>query len=242
MLLYKTGETAPELVRDLGDYFQWFSRLVGDAVELARHFAFRQPRPCQMDFDALLVTGSPCSLVDPEPWMEEATSFVREVAESGRPVLGICFGHQLIGRAWGGAVRVNPNGWEAGTTEIELTDEGRADPLFDGLPAKIPVNMSHRDEVCPLGPGVRRLAGGARCENQAIAVGDHVRGVQFHPEMNGAVIKRLIAYREPVLRQDAARRGCAADQQPDALIARSGDTPLSERVVKNFIRHFINHA
>ncbi len=242
ILLYKTGETAPELVAEVGDYMKWFTRLVGDRAELVLHYGFRDPRPSTAGFAGVMVTGSPCSLVSPEPWMEEAAEFVRGVAREGRPVLGVCFGHQLIGRAWGGQVRINPKGWEAGTTTIALTEAGRRDPLFDGLPAELQVNQSHRDEVCPLGPGVQRLAGGAHTENQAIAVGDHVRGVQFHPEMSGVVIKRLISYRTRVLAEDANHRGRGEEAHAPALIARSGDTPFAERVVDNFIRHFIDRA
>src|SRR5262245_441782 len=105
ILLYKTGETAPELVAEVGDYMKWFSRLVGDRAEPALHYGFREPRPPIDGWAGVMVTGSPCSLVNPEPWMDDAAGFVRDVAAAGRPVLGVCFGHQLIGRAWGGAVR-----------------------------------------------------------------------------------------------------------------------------------------
>jgi len=242
ILLYKTGETAPEIVAEVGNYLQWFSRIIGDRAELTLHYGFRHPRPSATGFDGVVVTGSPCSLVHPEPWMEDAADFVRGVADAGLPVLGVCFGHQLIGRAFGGQVRINPRGWEVGTTRIMLTDAGRRDPLFDGLPDEIEVNQSHRDEVCPLGEGARRLAEGAHCENQSIAVGEHVRGVQFHPEMNGVVIRRLITHRERVLAADADARGRGEEARAPALLAKSGDTPLAERVIDNFIRNFINHA
>jgi GMP synthase (glutamine-hydrolysing) len=242
ILLYKTGETAPAIVDQVGDYFRWFARLIGDLAELRVHVAFERPRADAAGFDGVIVTGSPCSLVDPEPWMHDAAGFIREVAEAGTPVLGVCFGHQLIGCAWGGSVRKNPKGWEAGTTTVELTEEGRRDPLFDGLPPTLDVNMSHRDEVCPLGPGVRHLARGGRCEYQAIAVGEHVRGVQFHPEMNGGVIQRIIRHRMDLLAEDAVATGRADEGHPDRLLARSGDTPHGEGVVTNFIRHFIDHA
>jgi GMP synthase (glutamine-hydrolysing) len=242
ILLYKTGETAPELVREVGDYFMWFKRLVDGAAELKLHLAFREPRPDPAGLDGILVTGSPCSLVNPEPWMEEAAEFVREAAGAGLPILGVCFGHQLIGRAFGGQVRINPKGWEAGTTKVQLTDEGRRDPLFDGVPETLEVNQSHRDEVCPLGEGVRQLAQGSHCENQSIAVGEHVRGVQFHPEMTGLVVKRIIKHRESILATDAAARGRDDSALAPALIAKSGDTPVAEKILGNFVNHFVKHA
>jgi GMP synthase (glutamine-hydrolysing) len=233
ILLYKTGETDPTLVRDIGDYERWFARVVGDAAELELHAAFEAPRRPLTGYDGMVITGSPRSLVEPEPWMEDAAAQVRSAADAGVPVLGVCFGHQLIGHAFGGRVRANPNGWEVGTVEVELTDEGASDPLFAGLPRRLRVNQSHRDEVGELGAGARRLAAGSHTPNQAIAVGEHVRGVQFHPEMDAQVVRRIIAHRRLIL---------AAGMCVDTALARADDTPDAERVLRNFVEHFVKAA
>jgi len=234
LLLYKTGKTAPELVRDLGDYERWFARVLGDGVELEIHLAFDEPRHHRLrSYDGMVITGSPLSLVQPEPWMDEAAETVRRAGEAGVPVLGVCFGHQLVGYAFGGRVRKNPNGWEVGTVEVELTEEGRRDPLFQGLPARLRVNQTHQDEVETLGEA-RLLAAGARTSHQAIAVGEHVRGVQFHPEMDGAIIRRLIEFRRHILHADPGRR-----ESVDEMLARTLDTPDAEVVLRNFVRHFL---
>jgi GMP synthase (glutamine-hydrolysing) len=237
ILLYKTGQTSEELIRHIGDYELWFQRVMGDGVEIEVHLAFTEPRHHRLaSYDGLVITGSPRSLVRPEPWMDEAAETVRQSAAAGVPTLGVCFGHQLIGYAFGGRVRQNPNGWEVGTVEVELTGEGRRDPLFEGLPERIFVNESHRDEVCELGEA-RRLAQGARTANQAIAVGEHVRGVQFHPEMDGVVIRRLIEFRREILSRDAEER--AIGESVDQMLARSGDTPQAEQVLRNFVEYFV---
>src|SRR5262245_38000643 len=202
LLLYKTGETDPRLVCDIGDYEAWFGRVLGERVTLEMHRAFEAPHHRVEGYDGLIITGSPRSLVEPEPWMDDAAAFLRKAADAGVPVLGVCFGHQLLGYAYGGRVRVNPNGWEVGTVEVELTERGRRDPLFAGLPDRLRVNQSHRDEVSELGPGVERLASGAHTETQALGVGAHVRGVQFHPEMDGKVVRRLMVHRQLILTDD----------------------------------------
>ncbi len=242
ILLFKNGHTHPDVKRDVGSYHRWFTRILGDRAELVVHYGMEQPRPSAAGFDALILTGSPASLVEPEPWMDEACAFVRDCADAGMPVLGVCFGHQMIGRAWGGSVRKNPNGWEAGTYEVHLTDEGRRDPLFAGLGPTLHANQSHRDEVATLGPGVRHLAGSALTAHQAIAVSAHVRGVQFHPEMDGVVIRRLIEHRRLILADDAHRNGRGHVAHPEALLARASDTPDAERVVRNFFDHFVCRA
>jgi GMP synthase (glutamine-hydrolysing) len=184
----------------------------------------------------MILTGSPRSLVEPEPWMDDAAAFVRKAAEAGVPVLGVCFGHQLLGHAYGGRVRINPNGWEVGTVEVELTDAGRKDPLFDGLPERLRVNQSHRDEVHELGEAVC-LARGDHTAHQSLAVGEHVRGVQFHPEMDAGVIRRIIHFRRMILDADAQarRRPVTAAELHD----RSRDTPDAERVLRNFVAHLV---
>jgi GMP synthase (glutamine-hydrolysing) len=243
LLLYKTGETDPRLVCDIGDYEAWFARVLGEACTFELHNGFEAPRcPATRSvrgYDGLLITGSPRSLVEPEPWMDDAAGFVRDAAQAGVPVLGVCFGHQLLGHAFGGRVRLNPNGWEVGTVEVELTDEGQRDPLYAGLPARLRVNQSHRDEVWELGEA-RRLAGGDHTANQSLAVGAHVRGVQFHPEMNGKVVRRLIHHRRLILDEDAARRG--RDVRADSLLEAATDTPDAEKVLQNFALHFVRAA
>lgn len=243
ILLYKTGETHPALVPAIGDYEAWFARVLGDRVTLEMHFAVEKPRHTLAGYDGMVISGSPRSLVDGEvePWMDDAAAFVRQAADAGVPVLGVCFGHQLVGYAYGGRVRTNPLGWEVGTVDVALTDEGARDPLFAGLPPLIRVNQSHRDEVGALGPDTRILAAGAHTPHQAIAVGDHVRGVQFHPEIDAFTIRRIIEHRRLILTSDATRRA-RADYCVDTLIARAQNTPDAERVLVNFVDHFIRHA
>jgi GMP synthase (glutamine-hydrolysing) len=240
LLLYKTGETDRQLVCDIGDYEAWFGRVLGEKVRLEMHRAFEAPHHRIEGYDGLIITGSPRSLVEPEPWMDDAAAFIRKAADAGVAVMGVCFGHQLLGYAYGGCVRVNPNGWEVGTVDVELTDEGRKDPLFDGLPDRLRVNQSHRDEVTSLGPSVRRLASGAHTETQSLAVGPHVRGVQFHPEMDGKVVRRIMVHRRLILADDLEQR--RRPHSIDDLIGRAADTPDAERVLSNFARHFVRAA
>ena len=245
ILIYRTGETHPEIVRDVGNYMDWFARVVGDRAALMPHDAVTEPVPprAALDgIDGMVVTGSPLSLVEPEAWMEDAAAFVDEAAGRGVPILGICFGHQLVGHAFGGRVRKNPRGWEAGTHEVALTEDGRRDPLFRGVPERVRVIQSHRDEVADLGPTTVRLAGGAHSENQAIGVGCHVRGVQFHPEMNGSIIRRVIEHRRALLTDDAHATGRGPTAAAEALLAGATDTPDAEQVMRNFVDHFVAKA
>jgi len=103
-------------------------------------------------------------------------------AANTRPVLGICFGHQLIARALGGIVERHVKGPEAGTVEVELTDAGQRDPLFAGLPVRFGVQQGHEDHVARLPPGAVLLARNDHTPVQAFAHGPMLRAIQFHPE------------------------------------------------------------
>ena len=242
ILLYKTGETDPRLVPTIGDYEKWFSRVLGDGVTLEVHRAFDKPHHKLAGYDGMVITGSPRSLVEGEvePWMDDAAAFVRAADDAGVPVLGVCFGHQLVGYAYGGRVRKNPNGWEVGTVDVELTDEGARDPLFAGLPRASCASTSRTaTRSARSAPTTRVLAGGAHTPHQAIAVGTHVRGVQFHPEMNAPVIQRIIAHRRRILTDDAAPPAAAPATASTRSSPRATDTPDAERVLVNFVDHFV---
>jgi len=244
-LLYKTGETHPSLKPTIGCYERWFSRVLGEAVHLELHLAWEKPVMSDgKGYDGIILSGSPRSLVasEAEPWMDDAADWLRRAAAAGVPVLGVCFGHQLIGHAWGGKVRTNPRGWEVGTVAVELTDAGAIDPLCRGIAGiggaerTLFVNQSHRDEIASLGPEMRPLARGAHTEYQSVAVGDHVRGVQFHPEMDAGVVRNIIAYRRQILEADSVRYGTPPVEE---RLRQTSDTPDGERVLRNFLHHFV---
>ena len=191
----------------------------------------------------MVITGSPRSLVEGSSrgWTTPPRSCAPPT-DAGVPVLGVCFGHQLVGYAYGGRVRKNPNGWEVGTVDVELTDEGARDPLFAGLPRRIFVNQSHRDEVGTLGPDTRVLAAGAHTPHQAIAVGDARarRAVSSRDERAG----HPAHHRAPPPPSSPTTPAVAA--APATASTRSSpapsDTPDAERVLVNFVDQFVQRT
>jgi GMP synthase (glutamine-hydrolysing) len=238
LLFVKCGAAQPDMAARCGDYEEWFRRgMPGVLWDSVCAYASQFRAPDARDYAGVLVSGSPASVTRPEPWMEEVAALVRAGAECGTPVLGVCFGHQLIAWALGGTVRKNPSGWELGTTEIDLCAAGRADPLFAGLDqgtGRLHVNETHEDAVCAdtLPAFVRVLARNAATPVQALAYGDHVRGVQFHPEVTGPISREYCLRRVPVIGAEAAR----------ALADAATDTPAAERVLANFVDRFCRKA
>jgi GMP synthase (glutamine-hydrolysing) len=110
--------------------------------------------------------------------------------------LGICFGHQLLGRHMGGEVRTDADRAEMGTVEVSLTDAGSESALFRKVGSPFDVHTGHSDSVVVTPTGVRLLATNSSLETQAFhVVGSHFYSVQFHPDMTGAQARsRYLAY------------------------------------------------
>jgi GMP synthase (glutamine-hydrolysing) len=178
----------PELVRPetvvVIDFGSQYSMLIARRVrecnvycELLPHDAPREEierlRP-----RAFILSGGPASVYD-----EDAPQAPSYVYESGLPVLGICYGMQLMAHQLGG--KVTPSGErEYGHAVIHRSD--RADegsPIFEGLPASMPVWMSHGDRIAQLPPGFRSLAYSDNSPVAIMANDNGLVGLQFHPEV-----------------------------------------------------------
>jgi GMP synthase (glutamine-hydrolysing) len=143
-------------------------------------------------------------------------------------VLGICFGHQILAQALGGAVGKNPRGREIGTTAFERIAD---DPLFDRVGTPFFANSSHVDVVAKLPGGARLLARSDRDAHAAFSLGKSVRAVQFHPEFDGEVMRGYVEARAHLIRGEG--------QDADALLSTAVDTPDAARILRNFVVHFV---
>jgi len=242
--LYLVGEASPEVHAVHEGYTEWFQRIAGSTEASIEPFDGMTGRiPADIaDYDGVVITGSPSSLTQPEAWMEAGVELIRWAAESGAPLLGVCFGHQMIGAAYGCSVVVNPQGWELSTYSLEVNGQGADDPLFAGLPDRFDVNLSHRDIIDPETlshlNGIRVLGNTEKCAVQALAAGPNIRGVQFHPEFNGPITRQYVDMRHEILLEDSQGRG-GDGEHPDELAARVVDCPLSEQLFRNFLTQFV---
>ncbi len=226
ILIVQAGSTEPALRARFGDFPAWFSRHLAGVADLAVARADESTLPAVEGLEGVLVTGSPKSVTAPEPWMEPLAAWLLDAARR-IPVLGVCFGHQLLAAALGGRVERNPRGREAGTTEVRLTDAGRADPLFSGMPARFAAQQTHEDHVSRLPEGAVLLAGNAHSPVQAFAHGRNIRCVQFHPEMDAARSRALAAVRRELL--DRTSPGGFA-----AVLGSIRETPDAARILRHW--------
>lgn len=210
LLVVQTGTAAAPLRAAHGDYPQWFDRALGRAMPVVRAHEGEQLWPAveRLKPQGIVVTGSPLSVTAEAPWMLELGGELLRAGERGIHVLGVCFGHQLLARAAGGEVRRNPRGREIGTIRVQLTAQGREDPLFSHCAAgELLAQATHEDAVLRLPDGAVLLASNERAAVQAFRLSETVAGVQFHPELSAAAMRDLILSR----RDRLAGEGLDAD-------------------------------
>ena len=149
-------------------------------------------------FDLMLVMGGPQHVWQEEehPWLITEKAAIRDwVGDLGRPYLGVCLGHQLLADALGG--RVSPMETpEIGVLDVTRTPHGQADPVFGRLPARLPGLQWHEAEVVEAPAGAAVLAENASSPVQALRVGPHALGVQFHVEVSAGTIPKWAAVPE----------------------------------------------
>lgn len=186
--------------------------------------------PWRADLGAIggvIISGSAASIVDPPAWVAGVEELVLRAADNDIPVLGVCFGHQVIVRALYGAERVRacpvPElGW------LDIQRHGH-DPLFAGVDDRFRVFASHVEEICDLPPDVSVLASSADCQAHAYRIAARpMWGVQFHAEMT--------LHEATALVHDKARRYPERDIDAEALLEHAVEhTDLARTLLANFI-------
>jgi GMP synthase (glutamine-hydrolysing) len=180
-------------------------------------------------FAGVIVTGSGVMVTDRHPWSERTATWLGEAARAGMPVLGICYGHQLLAHALGGEVGDNPAGREMGTVEIETAPAATADALFAGLPGRFPAQATHLQSVLRMPDGATLLARSAGDACHAFRWGESAWGVQFHPEFSTTHMRGYVHARRDAL----AREGL----DPAGVAATVSAAPHARRVLRRFVRH-----
>ncbi|OZI74732.1 GMP synthase [Bordetella genomosp. 12] len=227
ILILHTGDPEAGLARRHGSYAEMLRRAAGlapsDVHIVAVHEGQQPEEPAR--YRAALITGSPAMVTDREAWSEACAGWLREAADAGLPMFGICYGHQLLAHALGGEVGYNPAGRELGTHEIVLTPAAQEDPLLAGLPRTLPAQMMHAQSVITLPAGSVVLASSPMDGHQMLRLRPGVYSTQFHPEFQPEFVRDHIAhhadgYIREGLDTTALRAAVADTAQAGSLLAR----------------------
>ncbi len=239
--ILETGRPPEELDRH-GSYPEMFERLLGPDFAYRAFPVVDGVFPERVDeMNGWLVTGSRFGAYDPEPWIRRLEDFLRDALAARIPVVGICFGHQVLASALGARVEKAEAGWGVGPHTYRILErphwmegDAKAEATSD-----FTLNTMHQDQVLTLPEGGRLIATSAFCPIAGLAYGDRAISFQPHPEFDNAFERELIQMRrgtlvpeeraEPALR--ALKEGSGAD----------GEAPDADRVAR-WIRRFFRSA
>jgi len=164
-------------------------------LQISRHQIEKDhpdPYPNLEDVDAILITGSRHNSFDDTPWIKTLVSFTARVLAQDRVrLIGVCFGHQIVGRAMGCKVGRNPDGWETAVHDVQLTPKGKAIFEKDSLS----LQFMHRDIVFYYPPGVEELGSNPVCKVQGMYIPNRLLTVQGHPEFNEEIMTEILEAR-----------------------------------------------
>ena len=214
--ILQCGHVPPEVAARHGDFTAMFARLLD-----GHGLAFRTWSVVDMEFprgpdaaDGWLVTGSRHGAYEDHPFIAPLEALIRAVHAERRPLVGVCFGHQIVAQALGGRVEKWPGGWSLGRTAYRI----------DGI-GEVALNAWHQDQVTGLPPGARVVGETTGCRVAALAYGEHAWTIQPHPEFTPALIAEYAATRRgtadyPDDRMDAAGAAAALPVDAAPLAAR----------------------
>lgn len=229
LIIFKAGSTFPDLARAQGDFEDWIADGIGGTLPIAVVDARKAATlPAFDDTAGAIVTGSHAMVTDHAAWSDRLAAWLRQAHRRDIPLLGICYGHQLLADALGGDVDYHPQGMEIGSVPVDKTAAADDDPLFAGLPRHFKANVVHSQSVRRLPPQATLLASNAFEPHQAFRVGRNSWGVQFHPEFDDAAMRCYVECLADDLAAagidaEARRREVVPTAEAASLLRRFGD-------------------
>ncbi len=200
-----------ELNHPDGSYPEMFRRIL-PGFEFTDYYVCDGKFPAgPFECDGWIISGSRLSVYDDVGWITQMKKFTREIADSGNPCIGVCFGHQMIGAALGGLVRKADTGFCIGIHDFEILQQ---EPWMKPPLPSVGLVMSCQDQVVGLPPHTTLLARSPLIPNGMIRVGKNMLGIQGHPEFSVDFEHKLIEANAHLLTPELMSTGIASLEKP----------------------------
>ncbi|WP_339618079.1 gamma-glutamyl-gamma-aminobutyrate hydrolase family protein [uncultured Gilvimarinus sp.] len=230
--IFNTDTIPDALARSHGQYPDMFIKsllAVNAGLQFARFDVNKQQYPTSLhDFSGVLITGSQSAAYDRDEWIAQLKERIKTMASNEIPIVGICFGHQIIHQALGGEVAKAPGGWCVGVHHNQLTPVATE---FGAPGDSFALISSHQDQVVKLAPNAQILASTSNCPVAMTSVGDNILTFQGHPEFTRDYAKALMDKRRDAIGEPVYQAGV------DSL-----DEPLHEMQVLQWMLNVFNRG
>lgn len=204
ILILKTGSAPENIKANRGDFEDWIAeKMELSKSEYAVHFTGNYDElPEELNYSGIIITGSPLMVTDLKINTSNISHWLLDKQESGIPILGICFGHQLLNVINGGSVQNIKSRIIIGSKKTYLTHDGKQDALFENLPASFDVFKTHSQCISTFPESAKVLSTNNFGIIDAIKFSAKTWGVQFHPEFNSDIMRLYIEEKKDRLISD----------------------------------------
>lgn len=230
LLIIETGHAFEEVIENQADFSDLIiKQLPVQLPTIKCDVITGETLPNTNDISGVILTGSHSMVTDHEAWSEMTADWLREAQKANLPILGICYGHQLLAYALGGEAGYNKNGVEVGTKDIYTTDAVMDDPIFQQFPSIFKAHATHAQSALTLPKDAIILAKNDHEKHHAFRIGQHIWGVQFHPEFNENVMQAYIKRR-------------ASANELDEILKNVQTTPISTALLHFFGNYVLSNS
>lgn len=235
LLIIQMGVPPLPIARQVGEQGAWFRQALAAQQP---HLTLQVVRPDQGEalpaVDSLagvVISGSWSMVTDRLDWSEATAHWLRTAFDARLPLLGVCYGHQLMADALGGTVADNPKGKEVGLQTVTLTAQAQDDVLLSQFPQQFPAYLTHQQSVLTPPPSAQVLAHSERDGCQIIRYSAEAFSVQFHPEFTADIMHSSL--------QNSAEALRAAGYDLDQLLQPNAEPEWARRILLNFAQRCV---